>query len=74
MLSPRTRAAGSVPTKSAPSTNACASPFGSACTVYEIEMPNWEPSPSSRWNCSASCGVVMTSTSRMPARMSVDSG
>ena len=37
-----------VPMKSAPRTNACASPFGSACTAYSMLMPNWEPSPSRR--------------------------
>src|SRR5918997_1815202 len=70
MLSPSTRAAESEPTKPAPSTNACARPFGCSCTVYSIDTPNCEPSPSSRWNCSASCGVVMTRMSRMPARIS----
>ncbi|CPU62352.1 Uncharacterised protein [Mycobacteroides abscessus] len=74
MLSPRTRATASSPTNSSPRTNAWASPFGSGCTVYSIEMPNCEPSPRRRRNWSASCGVVMTSTSRIPARISVESG
>ena len=37
-------------------------------------MPQDEPSPSRRWNCSLSCGVVMMRASRMPAIISVDSG
>ena len=47
---------------------------GFGCAAYEIESPTADPSPSSRWNPSCSCGVVMTSTSRMPASISVDSG
>ena len=60
--------------KSAPMTNACASPSGLGCTAYEISMPHCVPSPRSRSNWSASSGVVMTRTSRMPAIISVDSG
>ena len=37
-------------------------------------MPNWLPSPSSRSKPAASCGVVITSTSEIPAKISVDSG
>ena len=60
--------------KSAPMVNAWARPSGDVCCAYWIEMPNAEPSPSSRSNAAASCGVVITRTSRMPASMSVDSG
>ena len=37
-------------------------------------MPRSEPSPSSRSKFGRSCGVEITSTSRMPASMSVESG
>ena len=60
--------------KSAPMTKAWARPSGAGCTAYEISMPHADPSPRRRWNWSLSCGVVMTSTSRMPAIISVDSG
>ena len=45
-----------------------------AWTVYEIDMPHCEPSPSSRWNAGLSVGVEITSTSRIPASISVESG
>ena len=60
--------------KSAPMTNAWASPSGLGWTAYEISMPQALPSPSSRSNCSRSWGVVMTRTSRIPAIMRVESG
>ena len=60
--------------KSAPMTNAWASPSGLGCTAYVIDMPHALPSPSSWTNWSWSCGVVMTRTSRMPAIISVESG
>ena len=59
---------------SAPMMNASASPRGVSCAAYEKRQPNCEPSPSSRRNCSWSTGVVMISTSRMPAIISVASG
>ena len=59
---------------SAPMWKACARPSGLGCTAYVIEMPNCDPSPRSRWNASASWGVVMTRMSRIPANMSVESG
>ena len=37
-------------------------------------MPNADPSPSRRWNPSASWGVVMISMSRIPASIKVLSG
>ena len=74
MLSPRISATGSSPMCSSPIRNAWARPSGEGCTAYVIEMPNCEPSPRSRTNWSASWGVVMTRTSRMPASISVDSG
>ena len=74
MLSPSTSATLSSPMKSAPMTKACASPSGEGWVAYEIEMPNCEPSPSSRSKPGRSCGVVITSTSRMPAKISVESG
>ena len=39
-----------------------------------IGMPHCEPSPSRRWNRACSCGVLITSTSRMPASISTLSG
>ena len=74
MLSPSTSATSSSPMNSAPRMKAWASPSGLGCTAYRIDMPHCEPSPSSRSNCGLSWGVVMTSTSRMPAIISVDSG
>ena len=49
-------------------------PSGAGCTAYENDMPQRAPSPSScakRWR---SAGVEITSTSRMPASISVVSG
>ena len=74
MLSPSTSALGPPATKSAPMTNAWANPFGSGCTAYSMRMPHCDPSPSKVMNPACSCGVVMISTSRMPASMSVVSG
>jgi hypothetical protein len=37
-------------------------------------MPQRLPSPSSAWKRGVSCGVLITSTSRMPASISVESG
>jgi hypothetical protein len=37
-------------------------------------MPQAEPSPSSAWKRGVSCGVLISSTSRMPASISTDSG
>ncbi|MCY1248707.1 hypothetical protein D9M72_621680 [compost metagenome] len=54
--------------------NACASPSGEGCCAYVIFTPNCDPSPSKRWNWSASWGVVMMRMSRMPANISVDNG
>ena len=72
--SPRARALGPPPTKSRPRMKACARPSGLGCWAKVMVMPSWLPSPRSRSNCSASCGVVMTRMSRMPAIMSVESG
>ena len=60
--------------KSAPITNAWASPSGRGCTAYVREIPHCEPSPSNRENCSESCGVVMIRTSFTPAIISVARG
>ena len=59
---------------SAPMWKAWARPSGLGWTAYVIAMPNCEPSPSSRWNDSASWGVVITRMSRIPASISVLSG
>ena len=74
MLSPSTSADRSEPMWSAPMMKAWASPSGLGWTAKVRLMPNCEPSPSSRWKPSASCGVVMMRTSRMPASISVESG
>ena len=42
--------------------------------ILVISTPYADPSPSRRRNASCSCGVVITSTSRTPASISVDSG
>ena len=42
--------------------------------VVSTSIPNLDPSPSSHWNDSWSCGVVMTRTSLTPASISVESG
>ena len=60
--------------KSAAMRNACAMPSGRGWVAYSIRMPSCAPSPSSPANCSWSPGVVITSTSRMPASISVESG
>ena len=36
--------------------------------------PHCEPSPSARWNCAWSSGVVITAISRIPVSISTDSG
>ena len=59
---------------SSPMMNACARPSGFGCTAKRMSIPHALPSPRSWWNIGASCGVVMTSTSRMPASSSVLSG
>ncbi|KQT92247.1 hypothetical protein ASG49_09930 [Marmoricola sp. Leaf446] len=74
MLSPSTRQTASSPMWSSPIRNAWARPSGLGCTAWVMLTPNWEPSPSSRWKPGASWGVVMTRMSRMPARISIDSG
>jgi hypothetical protein len=53
---------------------ACARPSGLGCTAYWMFMPHWLPSPSSSVKRGVSCGVLISSTSRMPASMSVVSG
>ena len=60
--------------KSAPMMKAWARPSGLGCAAYVSSMPHLDPSPSRRWNWAWSSGVVMISTSRMPAIISVDSG
>jgi glucose-1-phosphate thymidylyltransferase len=42
--------------------------------ILVISTPYADPSPSSRRNASCSWGVVITSTSRIPASISVESG
>jgi hypothetical protein len=42
--------------------------------LHDRFMPQREPSPSSDSKRGVSCGVLITSTSRMPASISVDSG
>ncbi len=74
MLSPSTSAERSEPMWSAPMMNACARPSGLGWTAKVRLMPNCEPSPSNRWKPSASWGVVMIRTSRIPASISVVSG
>ena len=49
-------------------------PFGLGLRRVRDSQADLGASPSSRRNPSCSCGVVITSTSRMPASMSVDSG
>jgi hypothetical protein len=74
MLSPSTSAQSLRPRNSSPIRKAWARPSGEGCTAYFSVMPHWLPSPS---NCSkrgVSCGVEITSTSRMPASSSVLSG
>ena len=58
----------------APIVNAWASPSGDGCEANVIETPNRDPSPNSRSKPSASCGVVITRMSRIPANISVDNG
>ena len=55
-------------------TKACASPSGRGWTAYSIRMPSRLPSPSRARKASWSAGVVMISTSRTPAIISVESG
>ncbi len=64
----------SEPMKSAPMVKAWASPSGAGCWAKVIDTPNRDPSPSSRSKDCASCGVVITRMSRIPASISVDSG
>ncbi len=61
------RAAWSPARKSSAMRKACARPSGRGCTAYWMDMPQGEPSPSSREKDSESSGVVMTRTSRRPA-------
>src|SRR3546814_2988256 len=70
MLSPSTRQLEAPSRNSRPIRNACARPSGLGCTAYSIFMPHCEPSPSSCWNSACSCGVLITSTSRLPASIS----
>ena len=59
---------------SAPIVNACANPSGDGCTANDKRTPNCDPSPSSRSNAAASCGVVITRISSIPASINVDNG
>ena len=54
--------------------NAWARPSGRGWTAYSMRMPSRAPSPSSARKASWSAGVVMISTSRTPAIISVESG
>jgi hypothetical protein len=53
MLSPGTKATESVSTLPGPMTQACATPSGVGWMAYEIEIPNWWPSPISHSNAAA---------------------
>jgi hypothetical protein len=61
-------------TNSRPITNAWANPLGSGCSAYENAIPHCAPSPRSSRKRGRSCGVEMTSTSRIPASISVVRG
>ena len=70
---PSTRATGEPPMNCAQEER-LGEPSGRSWRPYEICMPSSLPSPSSRSKAGPSSGVLMSSTSRMPAAINVESG
>ena len=74
MLSPSTKATSESPMNSSPNMNACASPSGDGCTLYEKFIPISEPSHKRSLNLGKSVGVEIISTSVIPASIRTESG